>query len=84
MGVKRLKFLNRDENDMPLYVDDEGNYWIDIDCREGHNKNTLYSCFLNCPVEGPDKAMGKGTECVFIPERIVDPADKEPKMLFLI
>lgn len=79
-----LKFLYRDQYNMPVYIDNTGQYWMDIDCREGQGLQ-IYSFFLNDPsCEGPDMPVPDNIELVFEPERVIDPADSKLKMIYIV
>lgn len=77
-----MKFLYRNQYDMPVYIDNEGTYWLDADCREGHG--ALCTFWENDPNDTPDMRMPPSVECIFEPERIVDPADTELKMIYYV
>lgn len=78
-----LTFVGRDEWEYPTYVDQNGTYWKDIDCRDGY-EDVLYGLYPNEPTGDPDYAMEKEAICTFIPERIKDPHDKIPKLVTII
>ena len=75
--IKKLTFVKRDENEMPIYRDQDGQLWIDIDCRKGRHELYTYD-----PEEGPDLPMDG--ECIYIGSQIEDPANKIPKMVFFM
>lgn len=79
---KTLTFVKRDQYDMPIYIDEEGVYWIDIDCRK--DKPELYVCRDNNPEGGPDDPISPNIECIFKPKRERDPADTQLKIIYFI
>lgn len=79
---KTLTFIKRDQYDLPIYQDENGVFWIDIDPRKGHG--AIYICRDNNPDNGPDDPMDKNIVCEFVPERIIDPPDKELQIIYFI
>lgn len=78
-----LKFLYRNPDDKPVYIDNTGKYWMDIDPREGHGMQ-FYDLFMNIEHETPDFPKPDNLEFEFDPERILDPADSELKCHYII
>jgi hypothetical protein len=79
---KNLLFVKRDKYNMPIYMDKDGEYWIDIDCRK--EKPQLYKCRDNDPDDGPDDPIDPNVECTFIPERVKDPVDSQLEIIYFI
>ena len=80
---KTLTFIGRDRWRYPVYEDEEGHLWKDIDCREGY-EDVLYDV-EGGEIEGdPDMPMDRNIECIFVPERIKDPHDTEPLLITFI
>lgn len=78
-----LTFVGRDEWDYPTYVDQNGDYWKDIDCREGY-EDVLYMVDPNDITGEADYPMDRDAVCTFIPERIKDPHDSILKLVTII
>lgn len=78
-----LTYIGRDQWNYPVYEDQNGKLWKDIDCREGYEGRLCYvedNKFEN-EVDG---YMSPDIECVFVPERIKDPHDSELEMVTIL
>ncbi|MCI9976488.1 hypothetical protein JY742_10185 [Clostridioides difficile] len=72
---KILYFIGLDSWSRPVYKDDNGKYWKDIDNRKAwlgyKNENICNAC--NNEYEGePDMPMSNNIDIIFIPKRIIE------------
>lgn len=69
MREKVLRFLGMDSWDRPVYEDENGKLWKDVDPRKGRVAELCTSC--NNEFDGePDCPMKSEIVCKYVPERI--------------
>lgn len=74
----------REYDGLPMYVDEFGQYWIDVQAKN-KKRHAIYDCENGDFENGePDEAFvnyfGKGIKFTFVPERIILPEDAKVTM----
>lgn len=70
---KTLTYLRRNPENFPIYIDEDGVYWLDIDCRKESNWE-IYNCEDNDPDTEPWDPLDRKCKVTFVPERVIDPS----------
>ena len=68
---KTLTYLRRNPENFPVYIDEDGVYWLDIDCRKESNWK-IYNCEDNDPDTEPWDLLDYKCKVTFVPERVID------------
>lgn len=71
---KTLHFIGEDSWRRPVYKDENGRYWKDVDNRKGwlgYKNENICSAYNNDFEGEPDTPMSNSIDIIFIPERII-------------